>query len=281
MKKISIPMLSIATGATAAVSLILRIICLFFFYDKIGYYQTGAILPIIANSLLAISIIFFLIASIFSINKKQSIEPTSKASQFAALLPMGAAIFRLIRMLTTPFNDITVNKYLMMASALVTVIFFFLIAYAKKNLKAVTFYFGIGALLYVTLCWMFAYFDFAIPINSIDKTFFYVACAGAIIFIFNEMCACYGFVRPRFYYFSLFTSIIVLSVGSISAIIGYVCNIFKAYITLEADIFFIALLIYAITRLIDAQKSKIIVEPINENGNNNEETQESVANDSE
>jgi hypothetical protein len=69
-----------------------------------------------------------------------------------------------------------------------------------------------------------------------------------------------------------------MAVSSTSAIIGYVCGIFKAYITLEADIFFIALLIYAIARLADAQKSKLITEPDVEI---KEEAQENVTNDSE
>ena len=274
---ISIQTLSIITGITAAISFVLRIISLFFFYDDVGYYKTGAILPIISNTLIALSLIFILFAAIFSIDKKQSVEPTSKLSQYAALLPMGAAVFHLLRAFTTPFNDTFVNKYLFALSAIAAVVFFFLIFFAKKSLKNITFYVGVGALLYVTLCWMFTYFDFFVPINSTDKTFFYLASASALLFIFNEMCACYGFVRARFYYFSLFGAIIVLGVSSISAVIGYFCGIIKAYITLEADIFFIALLIYAITRLIDAQKSRKIEEPTM----CEEKSQENIANDSE
>lgn len=260
MKKLSIPTLSAISGATAIVSLALRIISLFFFYDKIGYYQPNAILPKIANILLAIAIIFLLSVSLLSIDKKQSVEPTSKRSQYAALLPMGASLFHLFSIFTGVFNDTVINKYLMAASVIFTAIFFFLIAFAREKYNILTFYVGIGALLYVAFCWMRAYFEFFIPINSTDKTFFYLACAGAIIFIFNEMCACYGFVRTKFYYFSLFTSIITLSVASISAIVGYAFGIFEAYITLETDVFFIALLIYAIARLTDAQKSSVKID---------------------
>ena len=72
-------------------------------------------------------------------------------------------------------------------------------------------------------------------------------------------------------------------VSPISAMIGYFCGAIKGYITLEADVFFIALLIYAVTRLIDAQKSKIVIEEvksIEENAPLNEE-QENIADDSE
>lgn len=276
MKKISISTLSIIAGASAFISLVLRVICLFLFYDDIGYYKSGAALPIIANILFGISIAFFLFAAIFLTEKKQSVEPTGKLSQYAALLPMGALIFHVIRIFVTPYNDTNVNKYLMAISAIAAAAFFFLIFFAKKEYKTVTFYVGLGALIYVFLCWMFTYFDFFIPINSTDKIFFYISCAGAILFIFNEMCACYGFVRPRFYYFSLFAAVIALSVSAVSAVIGFVGGAIKAYITLEADIFFIALLVYAVARLIDAQSSKPVAEE-----KQNEEAEEQNADVSE
>ena len=79
--------------------------------------------------------------------------------------------------------------------------------------------------------------------------------------------------------FSLFSSIIILTVSPLSAIIGYLSGAIEGYITFEADIFLFALLIYAIARLIDAQKSKAekTIEPsITEN----EQTQESLDDDS-
>lgn len=273
MKKLSIPMLSAIAGATAALSLVLRIICLFFFYDDIGYYKANAPLPIIANILLLLAIVFFIVATIFSISKKQSVEPTSKLSQYAALLPMGTLIFHAMRLFTGTFNSTVVNKYLMALIAIAAAVFFFLVFYASKKTSTLTVYLGIVALLYVFFCWMRVYFDFYVPINTTDKTFFYVSCAGAALFIFGEICACYGWVRARLYYFSLFSSIIILSVSSISAIIGYATGILKSLNSLEADIFMVALLIFAITRLIDAQNSTVIKDA--------EKAEESNTNDNE
>ena len=287
MKKISISILSIITGSAALLLLLLRVVCLFLFHDDIGYYTSGAVLPIIANTLFGITLAFLLFAVIFSINKSQSIEPLGKFSQYAALLPMGALIYHIIQMFIAQFNDSVVNKFLFAICAIAASVFFFLLSLGGKKHKTVTFYFGMGALLYVFFCWMKAYFDFATPINSTDKIFFYLSCAGAVIFIFNEMCACYGFVRAKFYYFSLFSAITVLAVSSMSAIVGYIFGIFKTTLTLESDIFFTALLIYAIARLIDAQKSRLTennteqADSITETPKNNEETQENVADDSE
>ncbi len=279
MKKISIKTLSITAISVALVSLALRIISLFFFYDKIGYYKSGAVVPFIASLILGISILFFLVASIFFIDKNQSIENTGRLSQYAALLPIAALIIHIFKIFSPTFNDTMVNRYLMLASAVLSIIFFLLIFIDKKKYKTITFYMGIGVLLYVFFCWMYAYFEFSIPINSINKILFYLSTAGALLFIFNEMCFIYGFVRARFYYFSLFASIIILTVSPLSAIIGYLSGAIEGYITFEADIFLFALLIYAIARLIDAQKSKAekTTEPsITEN----EQTQESLDDDS-
>ena len=282
---ISLPALSIISGASAVASLALRLICLFFFYDKnLGYYQSGAPLPIIANILFALSIIFFLFAAIFCIDKKQSILSAGKLSQYAALLPMGALVFhftRIIKMALSiaktfienskdgifPFSAFNITDFITILSVLSIIpsaVFFFLIFFNKKKAATASVYIGLSVIMYIFLCWLKSYFDFNIPINSTDKIFFYISCAGAVLFIFNEICAIYGVARAKFYYFSLFTAIISLLVSSISAVIGFASGIFRAYITLEADIFFIALLIYAIARLIDAQKSKIIAEPITE-----------------
>lgn len=288
MKKLTIPILSVIASIGATVALGLRIICLFFFYDDTGYYQTGAILPIIANVIFAILIVFVAVTAILSTYKDKSVELPSKLSQYAAVLPIGALIFRITRIFTPVFNDTSVNKFLMLFGAITASAFFFFIFLAKKKYKNITFYLGIGALVYVFLCWMYSYFDFSIPINSTDKIFFYLGCAGAILFIFNEMCAIYGSVKSKFYYFSLFTAIITLSVSSVSAIVGYVFGLFRAYISLDADIFFAALLVYAVTRLIDAQKSKTVIaeaaEEENElsaEGSATDEAEENIADDSE
>ena len=287
MKKLSIPILSIIAGACATLSLLLRVICLFLYHDDIGYYTSGAALPIIGNTLLGLTLVFILIASIFSISKSQSIEPLGKFSQYTALLPMGALIYQVVQIFVGRFNDSIVNKFLLAIIAIVATVFFFILSLGGKKYKTATFYLGISALLYVFFSWMTGYFDFVTPINSTDKIFFYLACSGAVIFIFNEMCACYGSVRARFYYFSLLTSVTVLTASSVSAIIGYTFGIFKTTITLEADIFFVALLVYAIARLVDAQKSKLIVKDAEEKtenpeeSTNNEETQENVTDDSE
>ena len=293
MKKLSLPMLSIITLATAAVSLALRIVSLFFFYDKLGYYQRGAVLPITANIFLGLAIVFLLAASILFINKKRKIQVPDKISQYAALLPAGASIFTAIRAITGSLDGSSVNKYLFFLGALLSAVFFILI-FIKKQPFTATVYFGLAALTYVFFLWMHAYFDFFVPINSTDKIFHYLACAGALLLIFSETCTCYGFVKPRLYFFSLFSSVVTLWVGSVSSLVGFLSGAFERYVTLDGDIFFATLAVYATVRLImlskapeelieEATEAEIAEETENtektNEATNNEETQENNAND--
>ncbi|MBO7302677.1 MAG: hypothetical protein J6U68_00645 [Clostridia bacterium] len=257
MKKLSIPVLSMIAGATAFISVALRIICTFFFYDEIGYYKTGAVLPILANVIFALSLVFFFLAAIFSIDKNLEVKDLSRASQYVALLPMGALIFHAVRLFTTPVNESTINKYALLVFIILAAIFFFSLSFFNRP-NIIGFYFGIGALVYVFLSWAVVYFDFWSPINSIDKTFFYIACGGAVLFIFGEMCSCYGSVRSRFYYFSLFASIVTLSTASVSSIVLASFGRFRSYITFETDVFFVTLLIYAVTRMATALKATVV-----------------------
>ena len=259
MKKLSIPVLSIIAGASAFISVALRIICTLFFYDETGYYKVGAVLPVIANAIFAISLVFFLFAAVFSVDKRLEVKDLSKSSQYVVLLPMGALIFHAVRLFTTPVNESTVNKYIMLTVVILAAVFFFSLSFFNRpNVFGV--YFGIGALAYVFLSWMNAYFDFSSPINSVDKIFFYIACGGAALFIFGETCACYGTVRSRFYYFSLFASIVTLSTASLSSIVLASLGRFRSYVTFEADVFFATLLIYAIARMLSARKACVVEE---------------------
>ena len=254
MKKLTLPILSIITLATAGISLALRIISLFFFYDKLGYYQNGAILPIASNIFLALALVLLLVASIFSIDKKRRIFAPDKISQYAALLPLGASIFTAIRAIMGSLDASPVNKFLFLISSALAGVFFILI-YLKKQPFIPAVYFGLGAIIHVFLLWFHSYFDFRTPLNSTDKIFYYLACAGAILFIFEEICVCFGEVRARLYYFSLFASVIILWVASVSALVGYAFGVIEKYFTLDGDIFFITLAIYATTRLIMLAKS--------------------------
>lgn len=265
MKKLSIPIISAIAIAVAVISIVLRIICLFSFYDSLGYYQTGAPLPIITNVLTVITIIFFLVCAILCVTPKDKIGAPNKIAGYASLLPLGTLIFvtvQLVKELSTPATDpIEQSNFIplvMLLSAIVSIVFFLLIFLSNfsNKLKLATVYCGLSALIFVFFAWMSTYFDFSSPINSTQRTLFYVSCAGAMIFIFNEMCAIYGSVKPKFYYFSLFATILAISSSAIPSLVGSAADKFNVYFNEKEDIFLTALLVYATVRLITLLKSQ-------------------------
>ena len=251
MKKLSTQALSITAIALSFISLLLRVICMLVFYNN-GYYRSGAALPIIADVFFIVAIAIFLLAAILGIKKETPVSAPSALARYAAILPMSASVFCVTQMITSlsnPTKDLGFIPVAILLCAIVSTVFFFLIFFAPKQITA-TVYCGLGALALVFFLWISSYFDFSSPINSADRNLFYVSCAGAMLFIFNELCAIYGSVKPRFYYFSIFAAIFALASSSIPAIIGFASNRIDSYSNLEGDVFFTALLIYAVSRLV-------------------------------
>ena len=283
MKKLSLPIISVTALFLSVISLILRTVCVFAFFDKSGYYQSGAILPIITNVLAVISIVLFFIAALLYIDSSKKISTPNNAAKYSALLPLGALVFFTVQTITNLVNSLqgiepqsNFIPILTILGAIAGGVFFFLIFFTDKQ-KNVTVYCGLGALVFVFFSWMSTYFEFSSPINSTQRVLFYVSCAGAMLFIFNEMCAIYGAVKPKFYYFSIFTAILTLASSAIPAIVGYATNKFEVYSTLEEDLFFTALLVYAVVRLITLsvsdKKSEQLPKEEAETGNNEEITE--------
>lgn len=265
MKKLSLKQLSVISAVVFAVAVALRLISLFLYHEPSGYYKSGAPLPIISNVFFALSVVFILVASIALLDKKRTVAPPSSLCRYIALLPMSAAIFHLFRILLGVYNDTAVKKPLMVIGCLLCAAFFFMVFF-KSAPNTASVYLGIGALFYVFLNWVFVYFDFSSPLNSIDKIFFCLACAGVLLFVFGEICACYRAVKPRLYVFSTLCAILTVAVSSLTSLIAH--QGFQSYIWLEADIFFVCVAVYASARLISlikAEKTEIQRESTNEN----------------
>lgn len=287
MKKLSLPIFSASAAIFAVISLILRVISLFNYHDELGYYELGAILPIIANIFSVLAIALFTVGAILCIKPSEKIAPPDKLSKYAAWLPLSALVFVLVSLfkdftVPAPENTAIFELYFIplitLLGALLAIVFFFLIFYSKAS-KTVTVYFGLGALVFLFFCWLSVYFDFSSPLNSAQRTLLYITCAAATLFVFNEITAIYGSVKPKFYYFSVFTLIFSVASSSIPSIIYSICNPSSSYATLREDIFFTALLIYAGVRLIGLlSKSKKTTAPEQTKNTDVNENQENTDN---
>ena len=241
----SIIALALTVLATAG-----RLCSLLFFYDKIGYYQRGAVLPVISNILFAASVIFFVTAALVWLKPAKTVALPKKSVGYVALLPAIAlaacAVFSVDRAIAPELNIISLLSFLL---AVAGAVFFASLLFCRQP-SVISVLTGVAAILWLAFSWLRSYRDFTIPMNSPDKLFFNLGCIGAALFVFSEIRAIYGMPRPRFYYFSISTAILTLAVSSIPSLIGNACGIFASYSLTFEDIFFLALLIYAIVRLL-------------------------------
>lgn len=227
-----------------------RLFSLLFFYDRIGYYQSGAFLPIASNILYAASVVFFGVAAIFLIKPSKVIATLTGSTRYVSLVPALALAVYVVSSLgriVTPEPDAISTISIILA--VIGAVFFASLAFCRQP-SVITVLTGIGAIFWLAIAWLRSYRDFTIPMNSPDKLFFHLGCLGATLFIFSEIRAMYGIPRPRFYYFSIYTAILTLAVSSIPSLIGNACNTFASYSLQFEDIFFLSLFFYAVVRLL-------------------------------
>ena len=276
----------------AAVATLLRIICLVLFYDnEIGYYFSGAILPIVSNTFYLLSIIA-LIAGAILLRPEQEISLPDKPSSLAALLPAGALACHFIFLLIEANNLITelgadvffdilfakavpgvrvtmlniILLLLALISSAIASAFFISLSFSKHP-SNLTIGLGCGLILWISVVWMRSYVDFYVALNSPDKLFFHFACIGAILFAVAELRALYCISKPKTYWLSLLGAIFCLSVSTVSNIIGSFTNIFAAYNVELENIVLFTMLIYASVRAVrlisDAEDAPEESEPEN------------------
>lgn len=236
--------LALALTATA-----LRILCLFFFYDRIGYYQRGAILPIVSNIFYALSVAFFALASRFWLMPANCIVAPRKPARLAALLPLAATVIYVINMSSAVFgSDAPWYELLLLVFGVVSAVFFGSVAFCSQpsSLTAIT---GIGAILWLALAALRSYLDFFVPMNSPDKLFFQLGALGATLLVFSELRAMYRMYQPRAYFFGFYTGIFAISVSSVANLIANAGDIFASYTLLYEDVVMLTILAYGVVRL--------------------------------
>ena len=231
-----------------------RIVCLSFFYDRIGYFTRGALLPIALTLIYTLAIIFFAVA-VFCNKYDAPSAKLSKASSLAALLPAVAffplivsginAILSLPSGVKAPLFDLLYLVLSVAASA-----YFLSLAFAKQPSSA-SIVLGVASILWAAFAWMGSYLDFYVPMNSPDKLFFHLACIASMLLVFSEVRAIYEIPRTKMYYFSFFTAIVCISTSAIPSLIASSGDVFASYSLANEDLVFTAIFIYAAIRLFD------------------------------
>lgn len=216
---INIPFIyTLSAVALTVISVILRCVGLFFFYDtEIGYFSAGAPLPIIANILLLVSVVFFALTALFKLRKvdlelgKKMTVANVTGNTVAAIGAAALTVFDL-----TSNDGVSAISVLLSAAS---VAYFVLLAFRSSVILKVI----LGALTVFRLVLMVStsYFNQFVQMNSPDKIVFHLACVSAMLFIVSELRILTGTEKPSLYLFSSATASLMCGVCAIPSIIAY------------------------------------------------------------
>ena len=238
------------------IATVLRVFSVLFFFDKhIGYYELGAALPVAADFFCALSAVFFAVVATFLITERSEVTAPHTISRFSALVPGAAILFYSLMYAEElfagdPYKIPLLFSVALFIAATLTVIFFFSILITDQP-SALSINAGVGVIIWLALRWISSYTNFDVPMNSPLKLFFHFGCIGAGLLIVAEMRAFFHIEKPKFYFFSLFGSILCLAVSTIPAIAGVLADSFEVYPFIRDDLVLFGLLVYAIVRAIE------------------------------
>lgn len=234
----------------------LRVLSLLFFYDEdIGYYQSGAVLPIISNVTFALSVIVLGILPFLCIDRAKAASAPAGKLRYTALIPAVAIFAETAIKAVQSMDSSRIPDLLSLLATVVSVVFFVSLTMVKQP-SAITVGCGIGFILWLALSWLSSYTDFTVAMNSPDKIFFHFACVGAALFTVAELRAAYEIASVRVYYCYASLSVVTLFTGAVAPVIGSLFGIYKHNPSVGQSAVLCSLLVYAAVRLISISLSR-------------------------
>lgn len=244
LKKYEAP-LTLAAMVISLISAVLHLISMLVFCDVWGYYTAGAVLPVISNIFMLISVVAFAICAFLLTDRERKIDAPNGIAKYAALLPAAALIFHVVKLVMDGLSGANIA---LLISAAISAVFFIMIAFSKEydTLTAVC---GVGFVIWLAISWFNSYNDLFIPMNSPEKIFFHFGCVSAALLTVGELRSMYDISAPRFYRFSLWSSLVLLSSASLPSVWELIFKDSQSSVYSECLVLF-ALFVYAVVRCV-------------------------------
>ncbi|MBE6547192.1 MAG: hypothetical protein E7668_07155 [Ruminococcaceae bacterium] len=233
------------------VSVILRCFNLFFFFDtEIGYYQKGAILPIVSAILLIAAVAFFAICAVLWFRKAAigyDTPPSVTVRIGASLAAIGFAA-----LIVTEIIDVALGGTLSIVNllfGLLSVAYFVMLALnlGRDGLRILC---GFCVILRLLLALGGSYFNVMVQMNAPDKLFFHLGCLGGMLFLVSEMRSLIASTRPALYFFSAGSASLFLGVASLPSILAYHSGRLTDDSVLGGYYMLLGLFLYTVIRLL-------------------------------
>lgn len=268
-----------------AVCVLLRILCVSFFFDSdIGYYASGAVLPIILNAVLVLSCVA---ALIFCLVPRIRVSPTTPAAtksvKLAAIFPAvgfaayAVVYFKWLADYSAIYGSVPFSYILTAIATLGACAFFCLAAFRKSNADIVYVLTGVLAIVWLVVSLAECYFDTLVQMNSPNKLIFQFATLGGMLLLVNELRQGFEFKRKGFHLFSASVAALFLLTSSLPSIVCYFAgDMPMSYSLLYSDAVLLLLSVFAVVRLIQMCFGN---EPCVAEESENEETADEEAED--
>lgn len=242
-----------------AVCTVLRLLCILFFFDTdIGYYASGAVLPVILNIILFVSAIG---AFTFCMIPKIRLSPASPSDsgmlkRFAVLPAVGFAVYTVIYFTwladyAAIYGTVPLSYIITLISSIGACVFFCFIAFREKNEDLAFLITGTLTVLWLVITLADCYFDTLVQMNSPNKLMFQFACLGAMLLTVNELRQGFNVRRKGFHLFSASVAVIFTLSSAVPSVIGYFTeNMPLSYSLIYSDVVFILIAVFSAIRTV-------------------------------
>ena len=255
--KKTIKIFAVLSLALTALAVILRTVCLAFFYDElnegVGYFTKG-VLPTLFTVLCCMSVILFFLAALIS--KKVCCVSDGKEDNVAlkivsACAMLGFASFFVGTISTMEFVNLsTVFDLLVKISSLMAIIYFAMNIFGVETVKAVQVVLGFGIVVWTVCILAITYFNINVPMNSPEKTYLHLALVALMVFFVSEFRSFLVKINKPLYVFTLSCAVFFSGVETVPSLIKFFSLGMADYDYLYYDIVIFTLFLYVTVRLV-------------------------------
>ncbi|MBO5938611.1 MAG: hypothetical protein J6Q82_03835 [Clostridia bacterium] len=207
---------TIIAFATAMISLVLQELSLIISYDtEIGYFESGAILPIITLVFGIASILFFALFSFLNFRKKEVAYPKATHPAVKLASAICAAISLLLGIYDLKAGS-SVPELLFCFGACL----YFLLILTSKTTPALSLVFGFCVILRLLTALAASYGNLFLPMNSPEKLWLSTAIVAAMFFLVSEIRALVTKPYTALWFFSAASAVSMLWPSSLILIQG-------------------------------------------------------------
>lgn len=174
-------------------------------YDKeIGYYQRGAVLPMVFHGLCVLMLVLCavgarLLPSSFAVKADVASSLLTRGGTVLALLCVMAHVLQMVIAVLGGTESLSVLLALRVFFGILTAVYLAAGLVPSSAVSGARALFGYGAIAYIVAMMAASYFDFFLQMNSPNKLLFQVSCMILLLYLLCDLRLILSIAMPRAY----------------------------------------------------------------------------------